>query len=140
MEKLSSQKEVVPVVKGVILHKGKVLLIKRANHVHFGGGTWEFVGGKLEFGEDLEDGLVREIKEETGLDVNVEKILYAKSIQEPARQLVVLTYLCKCNGNNVILSKEHVEYMWAAKNELLNCLSPVILLDLKKNNVFAFIK
>lgn len=41
------------VVKGVILHDNKVLIIKRDDKDSIGAGTWECVAGKIEFGEEL---------------------------------------------------------------------------------------
>lgn len=73
--------EMVVVLKGFILHEGKVLIVQRANDDEVGGGTWELAGGKIHFGEDLEAALLREIQEEVGLDVTAERILYATTSQ-----------------------------------------------------------
>lgn len=51
----------------VVIVDGKVLLIKRRN-VH-GAGTWSTPGGHIDFGETPEDCAVREVKEETGVDI-----------------------------------------------------------------------
>jgi 8-oxo-dGTP pyrophosphatase MutT (NUDIX family) len=53
-----SLNEIVVVLKGFILHKGKVLTVQRAHDDEVGGGTWELVGGQIRFGEDLENGAV----------------------------------------------------------------------------------
>ena len=58
----------VSVGVGVIIHRGhEVLLLKRKN-VH-GAGTWSTPGGHLEYGETPEQCAIREVKEETGLDL-----------------------------------------------------------------------
>jgi 8-oxo-dGTP diphosphatase len=130
--------KIVVAVKGLILHEGKVLIIQRANDDEIGGGTWELVGGKIEFGEDLETALVREIKEEVGLDVTVEKILYATTFKtDPTRQVVILTYLCRSNNKDVVLSKEHIDYRWSTKEQLRLLLPPEIISDFERNNVFS---
>ncbi len=73
-------------VKAVILHNGKILMVKRANNARIDGGSWELVGGKLEFGEEIESALRREIKEEVGLAVTIEPILYATTFKtDPLR-------------------------------------------------------
>jgi NAD+ diphosphatase len=57
----------VPAVAGIIEHEGKVLLIKRARPPQKG--FWAFPGGFVDYEECLEDGLVREMREEVNLTV-----------------------------------------------------------------------
>ncbi|WP_246010329.1 NUDIX hydrolase [Bacillus yapensis] len=126
---------IVVAVKGVILHKGKVLIVKRALD-DYRGGTWECPGGKIDFGEDLEVALIREIEEEVGLAVTVDKILFATTFNtEPTRQVVILTYLCRSESQTVVLSEEHSEYLWAMKEQLKEMLVPEIVADFEKNEV-----
>jgi len=133
----TQHKNLVIAVKGVILHEGKILLVQRAEDDHIGGGTWECAGGKIEFGEDLEAALIREIREETGLDVTVGTILYATTFMtDPARQVVILTYLCRTNQSVVNLSREHADYQWCTKDQLRALLLPPIIADFEKNNIF----
>jgi 8-oxo-dGTP diphosphatase len=135
--KMSKTNQMILVVKGVILNEGKILIVKRADDDEIGGGTWESVGGKVELGEALEAALVREIKEEVGLHVNVEKILYATTfLTTPTRQVVILTYLCRSTNENVILSKEHSDYLWSTKDQLKLLLAPEIIRDFERNHVF----
>ncbi|WP_017435402.1 NUDIX hydrolase [Saccharococcus caldoxylosilyticus] len=135
---MTNANKMVVVVKGLILYEGKVLIVQRAKDDEIGGGTWELVGGKVEFGEDLETALVREIKEEVGLDVTVEKILYATTFKtDPTRQVVILTYLCRSNNRDVVLSKEHIDYRWSTKEQLRLLLTPEIISDFERNNVFS---
>jgi len=134
---MTVEKKIVVAVKGIIINDSRVLIVKRANDDEIGGGTWECVGGKIEFGEDLETALIREIKEEVGLTVTVEKILYATTFKtDPTRQVVILTYLCRSKNTNVVLSKEHSEYQWATKKQLKSLLPPEIVTDFEQNNVF----
>lgn len=130
--------KIVVALKGVIVNEGKVLIVQRAKDDEIGGGNWECVGGKIEFGEDLETALLREIKEEVGLNVVVERILYATTFKtDPTRQVVILTYLCSSNSKEAILSKEHSNYKWVSKDQLRLLLSPEIISDFEKNNVFS---
>ncbi|WP_456274378.1 NUDIX hydrolase [Bacillus sp. AK031] len=138
---MKKENTMVVAVKGLILNEGKALIVKRADDDEVGGGTWECAGGKIDFGENLEPALVREAKEETGLDILIEKILYATTFKtDPNRQVIVLTYLCKSNSRDVVLSKEHSEYLWADKDQITGLLSPAIIDDLVKNRVFRFIE
>ncbi|WP_342773918.1 NUDIX hydrolase [Mesobacillus subterraneus] len=116
---MNVENKIVVVVKGVILHKGRVLLLRRSAEDVTGAGTWEKVGGKIEFGEELDEALAREILEETGLNVKVEKILYATTFKtNPTRQVVLLTYMCRSESASIRLSEEHSEYCWAKLDEL----------------------
>lgn len=60
--------ELIHVAVAVIVRQGRVLIARRPDHVHQGG-LLEFPGGKVEFGETVQQALVREIAEETGLQV-----------------------------------------------------------------------
>lgn len=63
------------VVSAAVIEKDDAfLLTRRAEAAHLGG-LWEFPGGKVEHGESVEDSLVREIREELGCDVTVERPL-----------------------------------------------------------------
>jgi 8-oxo-dGTP diphosphatase len=134
---LSEQKNIILTLKGVIIHNGKMLIVKRSNYSQVGAGTWECVGGKLEFGEQLEEALVRETKEEVGLNVTVGRVLYATTFNtNENRQVVIVTYLCKCETTEVSLSDEHTEFLWASKGELKQLLSKQIIADFEKSGVF----
>ncbi|MCD7034151.1 NUDIX domain-containing protein [Metabacillus sp. GX 13764] len=129
------------VVKGIILYEERILLIKRSPKDAFGAETWECPGGKIEFGESLEDALVREVTEEAGLEAAAEKLVYATSfLTDPARQVVILTYLCRSETNQVLLSAEHTEYQWVPLDQVNKFLPPGILADFEKNNVAALLE
>jgi len=129
--------KMVVVVKGVIVNEGNVLIVQRASDDEVGSGTWECVGGKVDFGEDLEQALVREIQEEVGLTVSVEMILYATTFKtDPSRQVVLLTYLCGSEGRAVILSEEHSNFSWVTKEQARITLTPEIVSEIESYSVF----
>jgi 8-oxo-dGTP diphosphatase len=132
--------KIVVALKAIIVHNRKVLTIQRSDEDDYGAGTWEFAGGKLEFGETLEDGLKREIKEEVGLDAEIQKLLYAAEFKTgPNRQIVLLTYLCSCEREEILLSDEHKDYLWANYAQLHQTLNWPIWEDLKKYDVFPLL-
>ena len=135
---MSEKNNIVVAVKGLILNSGKILIVKRAYDDEVSPGAWECVGGKLEFGEDLETALVREIKEEVGLAITVERLLYATTFKtNPARQVIIITYLFSSDEDTIILSDEHVDYKWATKEQLREFLLRDIINDFEKNNIFS---
>ena len=104
-------------VKAVIKNQdGKFLIVRE-------GDRWQAVGGRLEKGEKLEDGLRRETEEETGItELEVGKVIhvdewFAKPEGE-LRHIVALFFLCKVKSNDVKLSEEHQEYAWVTADEL----------------------
>ena len=124
-------------VKGIIINNNKILIVKRSDEDEVVAGTWETPGGKIEFGEKLEAALIREVKEEVGLDVSVGANIYSATfMSSPDRQVVIITYLCKTQQQQVTLSEEHSDFLWADKEELKSHLLPGILEDFDKNNVW----
>jgi ADP-ribose pyrophosphatase YjhB (NUDIX family) len=73
--------------------KGSLLLCK---HTYRKFHPWGLPGGGLEVGENPEDGIKREVSEETGLEVQVEKLLCAE--RAPSTRHISLIYLCKIIG------------------------------------------
>ncbi|WP_332651239.1 NUDIX hydrolase [Lysinibacillus sp. 54212] len=125
------------VVKGLVFNKGRLLIVQRAPDDEFGAGTWESIGGNLQFGETLEEALQREFLEEVCLEVTVNKLLYSSTFYTSAhRQIVLLVYLCQSEKEDIVLSDEHSQYKWATKAELKNLLPAPILQDFKRHHIF----
>ena len=128
-------------VKSLILFDRKILLIQRSNYAGGGENEWEFAGGGLQFGEDLQEGLLREIREETGLSVRIDRLLYAMTAMvSPQRQIVGLTYLSYADTDKVILSHEHINFLWATRGQLVEKLNQPMLNDLAKNSVLDILE
>jgi len=58
----------------VILENGRILVTKRPEHKHLGS-LWEFPGGKLRQGENPKQGLKREIREELGIRISINRLI-----------------------------------------------------------------
>ena len=79
-------------VKGIVIYEGKTLILKRVRPSSDGLGYWELPGGGLEYGEDPHQALVRELKEETGLDIEIIKPVYTfTAIRPTIRQWVLVS-------------------------------------------------
>ena|SRR3989344_1435421 len=63
-------KHIIPVVIGILRRKNSYLLTKRVQDGEWVHEKWQFPGGELKFGESLEAGLRRELREELGIEVN----------------------------------------------------------------------
>jgi len=103
----------VSVKSFIIDENNKLLILKRdPNDVHKPS-AWELPGGRLDLGEDPAEGIRRETKEETGLDVQVLNPLSIKHFtREDGQVITMIIFLCKPFSKSVILSKEHTEYDW----------------------------
>lgn len=118
-------------VKGFVLHNDKYLFVKKANNGSRNEGYWELPGGGLNFGELPETALRREIKEETGLNIQVIRPLLTWSfIKNKNKQVIGITYLCESKENSVTISDEHDNYTWISKNNFSNI---TMLPELKKD-------
>ncbi len=134
------ENKIVVALKAIILYDRKALIIQRSYGEQSGNGSWEFAGGKLEFGEDLEAGLRREVMEEAGLRIQIDRLLYASTFQtKENRQTVILSYLCYSQSDQVILSEEHVKYLWADKKTMRKYLTKGILRDMERNKIFTLL-
>ena len=100
-------------VKAFIVHKNKLLVIKRAsNEVHMPN-IWELPGGRLNPGEDPYLGIIREIREETGLYIQPILPMSNKHFKRQDGQTITLMVsLCKPVGGHIKISEEHSEMKW----------------------------
>ena len=85
-------------VTGVLIEGDKILLVEqnvtKTRH-------WSLPGGALEFGETIEQGLIREMREETGLDVSVGNLLYVRDWIPDDGHVVHITFLVSKLGGNL---------------------------------------
>jgi ADP-ribose pyrophosphatase YjhB (NUDIX family) len=96
---------------GIIVHEKKFLVLKFSKKTNIGE-KWIFPGGRLNEGEGPITGLTREIREETGLEVEIIQPVHVGmwGIAEDKRYAVF--FLCTLNNGQVTLSHEHDAYRW----------------------------
>ena len=96
---------------------GRALLIQRRDNHH-----WEPPGGVLELGESIEDGLRREVREETGLDV--EPLTLTGVYKNMTRAIVALVFRCTATGGQLTVNGEVTAFRWATDNQIANLMDP----------------
>jgi nucleoside triphosphatase len=97
---------------------GELLLLKG----HKWPGRYVVPGGHVELGERIEETVIRETREETGLEIyDLEFILFQEFIYDPSfwkpKHFIFFDYACKTNSTAVQLNDEAEEYIWVRLDE-----------------------
>ena len=118
-------------VGGVVIDNGRALLIRRASEPLRG--EWSIPGGMLELGETLEQGVARELLEETGLQIRVlelievfERIVYAPNggsagddgPERPRFHYVIADYLCERVSGEHAAASDVTDVVFANEEDL----------------------
>ncbi|SDM00544.1 ADP-ribose pyrophosphatase YjhB, NUDIX family [Halogranum gelatinilyticum] len=105
--------------RAVLFDGEEMLVVRRASD-----GGWELPGGRLDVGESTVDGLRREVREETGLDVVIRRPIYTISWRNDRGEgRYGVYYLCVAETTAVTLSHEHTAYDWLAPSAAADRLS-----------------
>lgn len=107
-------------VGAVTVHDGRVLLVRRGSEPLRG--HWTLPGGLLEIGETLSEGVVREVKEETGLTVEpIELVEVLDRIhREDGRvrfHYVIADYFCRVTGGELAAASDADAVRWVDRAE-----------------------
>lgn len=107
------------VVAAVAVHDAKFLILKRSANENLLPGVWALPGGSVNFLEDVEDAVRRELREETGLRGEVAALIGHSSFRStiPGTEVrlhnVQLNFLMTVHGADVVLDpRNHTEYRW----------------------------
>ncbi|WP_345701904.1 NUDIX hydrolase [Kitasatospora terrestris] len=108
----------VSVAGAVVREDGRVLAIRRADN-----GTWEPPGGVLELTESVEDGVRREVFEETGIRVDVERLTGV--YKNVTRGVVALVFRCHPESGTERVSDESTAVDWLTPEEVAERMAEV---------------
>ncbi|HDM76126.1 MAG TPA: (deoxy)nucleoside triphosphate pyrophosphohydrolase [Deltaproteobacteria bacterium] len=104
------------VTAALICSNNKILITQRPPDKLFPL-QWEFPGGKVEPSEDPEDCLIRELKEELDVDIEVVDPFITVNHRYPEFYISLMTFWCKIKGGKIRLL-EHSDYKWVELEEL----------------------
>src|SRR5579863_2663009 len=111
-------------VGGVVIHRKRVLLIRRKRQPLKG--EWSLPGGLVELGEELHQAVCRELKEETGLDVEPLEILavFDRIMRADTRSgrvryhFVIVDYACCWKRGRIVPSSDVTDARWVRRKDL----------------------
>jgi ADP-ribose pyrophosphatase YjhB (NUDIX family) len=108
-------------LKGIVQYEDKYLLVKRwYDDRILEPYQWEFIDGKLNFGEVPEKGVARLVYENTGLNVQIGRILYTWTFMVGDVCNIGISYLCIAGSDEVTLTEELNDFKWVMKDEFKN--------------------
>jgi 8-oxo-dGTP diphosphatase len=117
-------------VGALIWDHDKVLLGKHVpEHKGIWQGKWICPGGRLESDETLKEGAIREVKEETGLDIEIMGFLLSfdrrYTDQEGPHHVIYIDYLAKVQGGTMKAASDLGVAQWFTKSELSQILGDI---------------
>lgn len=115
-ESLKKRSTWVAVVAALMKRQGKVLVGQRPQGSSLAG-TWEFPGGKIELEESPEEALVRELKEELGVDAEIGALKFAGTHTYGKTGILFLFFEVKY-WKGQIKTQQHLDLRWVSPKEL----------------------
>jgi mutator protein MutT len=96
--------------------RGEVLLIRRARGPR--ADEWSIPGGKVEAGEKLHEALRREVREETGLEIEIVDFADVVELEEAGQRFVLIDFTARVISGKALAGSDAKEVRWVARAEL----------------------
>jgi 8-oxo-dGTP diphosphatase len=107
------------VVRAIIKDSyNNILILKRAPNSRSNPRCWELPGGKVEPGESFDKAMIREIKEETNLDITLKRAVGIAQQDLPYIHSVHVIMTVDVDSGDLKISEEHTEFKWATLEEI----------------------
>jgi len=117
-------------VAALIFDGDRLLCMRRSPQKDAGAGTWETLSGRVELGEDPEAAVLREVEEETSLEIELDpRPVTAYAALRGKEPMTVILYRAKWKGKEVRRSEEHDEHAWLTPDEFAQRTSLEPLVD-----------
>ncbi len=125
-------------VGAIIIREGKILLVKRGSEP--GKNKWSIPGGIVELGEKVKNTVIREVKEETNLDIEVHSLIDVVDNLVPDEKgrwhfhFIILDFFTRLKGGTLNAKSDVLEVRWVPLNEVEEYDLTVIFRDFFERN------
>lgn len=108
----------IDVTCAIIIKENRILVTQRSEKMSLPL-KWEFPGGKIEKNETAENCILREIKEELNLEIEIIAKLESKQFNYPSFSINLIPFISKYLSGDLNLA-EHTDFKWLTKEELIS--------------------
>ena len=110
--------------KALIIKNNKLLIIKKSAKDINSPNQWEVPGGRKQVGENLEQHIIREVKEEVGLYIQPKEIFdmweFSIPVNNEKTTVVAIARFCELTNDTIVITEDEIDnYKWVAIDEKL---------------------
>ncbi len=125
----------VPGVGVAVVHNGALLVVLRGRGAN--AGLWAIPGGKVDYGESMQEAAVREVREETGIDVELDEVVWVGDAigpgDPPAWHYTLVDFKARVIGGTLAAADDAEEVAWVPLDEVLELAVTPTMPDLVAN-------
>ena len=109
--------------KAFIVYNGKVLILRESPKYQDGSniGKYDVVGGRIKPGQNFKESLLREVKEETGLNIKIGKPFFVNEwkpqVNNENWHIVGIFFKCQADSDDIKLGEDHDHFLWINPRE-----------------------